>query len=171
MRFSDMLRNYIADAVILIVLGILCFIWPQTALSMVFRILGASLVFMGVVKILTYALSDIKFGSALCVGILQVGFGFWFLLRPHFFISFFPMVAALVLIYGALVLLSRAFAFRTFDPGFFRTGLLLGLAILVLALVIFAHPAFVADLIMQVTGFSLVAEGIALLVVLSKALG
>ncbi len=46
-------------------------------------------------------------------------------------------------------------------------SLMLGIVTLVLAVVIFLHPALIANIMMQTTGVALIIEGLALLIVMA----
>ena len=46
--------------------------------------------------------------------------------------------------------------------------MILGIVTLVLAVVVFVHPAVLANLMMQATGIAMIVEGISLLIVMAQ---
>lgn len=61
----------------------------------------------------------------------------------------------------------RAIRIRNGSKNAFILSLVLGLVTLVLAVVIFLHPALIANILMQLTGTALIIEGLALLIVMA----
>lgn len=61
----------------------------------------------------------------------------------------------------------RAIRIRNGSKNAFILSLVLGLVTLVLAVVIFLHPALIANILMQLTGIALIIEGLALLIVMA----
>ncbi len=77
------------------------------------------------------------------------------------------IVDAILLAYGAVVMIVRAIRIRNGNKNAFILSLVLGLVTLVLAVVIFLHPALIANILMQLTGIALIIEGLALLIVMA----
>ncbi len=77
------------------------------------------------------------------------------------------IVDAILLAYGAVVMIVRAIRIRNGNKNAFILSLVLGLVTLVLAVVIFLHPALIANILMQLTSIALIIEGLALLIVMA----
>lgn len=120
-------------------------IWPEKALTTLFTWMDIGLIVMGAVKAIAFFAKKDKEDrsvSGLLVGILQIAIGIFFIVKSDFLIPFFPTIAAIILAYGAVVMIVRAVKIRNDNKNAFILSLVLGIVILVLAVVIFAHPRF-----------------------------
>ena len=164
------LKNYIIDAILLIILGLFMLIKLGSTLITIYRILGIALLVPGALKVIFYFVKkDKKSTDVLIAGIVQLIAGIVVLAKTEFFVAFFPAVAAVLLAYGAIIMLIRAWKLRNGERNIFIMALVLGIVTLILAGFILAHPTFIARVLMQATGVSLIVEGVALLLVLSRA--
>ena len=103
----------------------------------------------------------------LIVGLVQIALAILVFVKSAGLTDFFPTVAALLLAYGAIVMLLRAVKLRKGAKKDFLTVLILGVICLVLAVVVFVHPAVLADVMIQAAGVSMIVEGVSLLIALS----
>ena len=170
-KISRALKNYIVDAVLLIILGIVMVAWPQGALETIFKWIGIGLIVLGAIKVILYfTKKDSRQRSLidLIVGIIQIIAGIFFIAKSGFLVGFFPTVAAILLGYGAIVIIIRAIEMKDGNKNAFTLSLVLGIVTLVLAVIIFVHPVALANIMVQAAGISMIIEGIALLIVLSR---
>ena len=170
-KVSNALKNYIVDAILLIALGLVMLIWPQYSLQIIFKWVGIGLIVTGLVKGLIYFTKKEKKDRSLpdlLVGILQIAVGIFTAVKAEFLASHFPIVAAILLAYGAIVMIVRAVRIKDGDQRKFILSLVLGIVTLVLAAVVFAHPAMLANLMMQTAGIAMIVEGISLLIVMAQ---
>ena len=170
-KISSALKNYIVDAVLLIALGLVMLIWPQWSLKIIFTWTGIGFIVMGLIKcVVFFAKKDKKERRTidLVVGILQVVGGILAIIFADFLASHFPIIAAVLLAYGAIMMIIRAVRLKDGKKNSFIVSLVLGIVTLVLAAVVFVHPAIFADLMMQLTGAAMIVEGISLLIVMAQ---
>ena len=170
-KVSDALKNYIVDAILLIALGLVMLIWPQWSLQIIFKWVGIGFIVMGLVKGLIYFSRKEKkerSASDLLVGCLQLAVGIFAIAKAEVLASHFPIVAAILLAYGAIMMIVRAVKMKDGDQKTFILSLVLGIVTLVLAVVVFAHPAMLANLMMQTAGIAMIVEGISLLIVMAQ---
>ena len=170
-KVSNALKNYIVDAILLIALGLVMLIWPQYSLQIIFKWVGIGLIVTGLIKGLIYFTKKEKKDRSLPdlpVGILQIAVGIFTAVKAEFLASHFPIVAAILLAYGAIVMIVRAVRIKDGDQRKFILSLVLGIVTLVLAAVVFAHPAMLANLMMQTAGIAMIVEGISLLIVMAQ---
>ena len=162
---KKLMKNTLVDAFLLIVLGIVLLIKPSGTLEIIFRIIGVTLLVMGAVRIISFfTRKDEAERSvpALIVGIAQAVIGLLLIAKPDLLISVWYMVAAALIGYGAIVSLIRAVKqMNAKVPGAVAT-LVLSIATLVLAIVVFINPAAFAAFYMQLIGISFIVEGAAL---------
>ena len=170
-KVSSALKNYIIDAILLIILGLVMVIWPEAALKTLFTWMGICFLVMGAVKAAVFFLKKDKEERSvprLIVGIIQIIIGIFFIVKSDFLIAFFPTVEAIILAYGAIVMLIRAVKLRNENKNVFTLSLVLGIVALVLAIIVFFHPVLIADIMVQAAGVSMIIEGVSLLIVLSR---
>ena len=169
-KIINALRNYIIDSILLILFGLVMIIWPNYSLKIIFSFIGLGLIIMGLVKEILFFSENSKNNRRILdpiVGVIQLGVGIFLNVKSEFFASRFPLVAIGLLAYGAVLMLIRAVRIRKGNEKSFLISLVMGIITLVLAVIIFLNPAFIAGIIMQMTGVFLAFEGIALLVVMS----
>ncbi len=170
-KVSNALKNYIVDAVLLIALGLVMLIWPQWSLQIIFKWVGIGLIVTGLIKGVIYFTKKEKKErsvSDLMVGVAQLAAGIFVVVKAEFLAAHFPIVAAILLAYGAIVMIVRAVRIKDGNQNRFRLSLILGIVTLVLAVVVFVHPALLANLMMQTAGIAMIVEGISLLIVMAQ---
>ena len=169
-KVSAALKNYIVDALALIALGLVLLIWPKGALETIFKWIGTGLIVLGAIKAVSFFVKkENRSGFGLLVGLVQIAVGIFFVARPGFLVAFFPTVAAILLGYGAIVMIVRALKLKDGNKNAFTLSLVLGIVCLVLAAVIFVHPVLLANVMVQAAGVSMIIEGVSLLIALSRA--
>lgn len=168
-KISAALKNYIVDAIALIVLGLVMVIWSDSALETIFRWVGIGLIVLGAIKGVSFFVKK-KDRSVidLLVGIVQIAVGIFFAVKPDILAAHFPTVAAILLAYGAIVILIRAIRLKDGNRNTFILSLVLGIVCLVLAVIVFVHPSFLTDVMVPAAGVSMIVGGISLLIVLSR---
>lgn len=170
-RISAALKNYIVDAVALFVLGLAMVLWSDAAIGTIFKGTGIGLLALGAIKAIGYFLNKKKENrsfSSLLTGIVQIAAGVILFVKSDFFTAFFPTVASVLLAYGAIIMIIHAWKQKDGDQKDFRLCFVLGIIALVLAVIIFAHPAVLANVMVRAAGVCMIVEGVFLLIVLSK---
>ena len=151
----------------------LLILWPNDALATIFMLMGVMFIIMGFVSTFIYFGMPHRIGRSafeIVVAIVQIIVGIFFIVRSDALIAFFPIIAAIVLLYGACIMCVYSFRFRKYSKYDFIFSLILALLVLVFAILVFADPVFMANVITQVTGIFILFEGVFLLIVLSRAL-
>lgn len=168
---SNSLKNYIVDAILLIVLGLVLIFWPHVALVTIFTWIGIGLIVLGVIKGIAFFMKKNKKDRRaidLIVGIIQIIVGILFIAKSDFLIAFFPIAGAILLAYGAIIMIIHAIKMKDGNQNSFLLSLVLGIVTLVLAAIIFVNPVLLANVMVQATGVSMIVEGVSLLLVLSR---
>ena len=170
-KVSAKLKNYIFDAVLLIALGLVMLIWPQYSLKIIFTWVGIGFIIIGVIKCLNFIFKKNRKDRSipdLLVGLLQIAVGIYAIVKAEVLASHFIIVAAILLGYGAIVMIIRSLKLKNVNSDRFTVCFVLGLVTLVLAVIVFVHPVMLADLMMQTAGVSMIVEGISLLIVMAQ---
>ena len=168
---KKLIRNYITDAVLLILLGLILLFKPGGTLDFFCKILGIVLLVLGAVKALQFFITKDKSNKrvpSLLVGAIQVIFGIWLLANPGFFISFLPTVAGVVIAYGAIISIIQAIKAKKAGASGATLAIICSAITLLLAIIVILHPVAISAIMIQLIGMSLIVEGITLLVALSR---
>lgn len=166
-----LLRNYITDAVLLILLGLVLLFKPGGTLEFFCKILGIVLLVLGAVKALQFFITKDKANKSilsLLVGAVQGIFGIWLLANPGFFISFVPTVAGVVIAYGAIISIMQAIKAKKAGASDATLAIICSVVTLMLAIIVILHPAAISAMMIQLIGVSLIIEGVTLLIALSR---
>lgn len=168
---KDALKSYLFDGILLIILGLVLVIWPDTSLSTFCAVAGVVLAVMGLVKLVFYLanVGGIRRWVDIPVGLVQFLLGCALVIWPAFFINLFQIVVGIVVIYGSLLLIIRAVQLRTMGGSLFVLSIIFGILTLALGVVIIMNPAQFASVMVQLMGVALIVEGIALVAVMHTA--
>ncbi|MBR2529384.1 MAG: DUF308 domain-containing protein [Blautia sp.] len=166
---KSILRNYIVDAFLLILLGIFMLLKPNHAMDFVIRVAGAVHIIMGAAKTILF-IRDQEERSVfvLMLGVLQIVLGIVLLANPALFAGIYTMAWGIIIAYGAVVSLAELVRVRKYDVSLFTPAIVLSLVTLVLAIVVILHPGIVAKYITQLIGISVIVEGVSLLLALTR---
>ena len=165
---TKLLKNFVFDGVLLIVLGLVFVIWPRQTAQLFCRIFGIVLIVMGAISILEFLLrKEDRSAGSLILGIIQAAAGACLVARPGFFLNFIPYVAGLLVGVGAVVGLIHAI--KTSKEGSRNVfSIVLCVVTLALAALLIFHPGIVASSIMVWIGIALIVEGVTLLASMSR---
>ena len=166
------LLPYIADALALIVLGCILLIRSDPAPEEVCRWIGIALILPGVVKAAAFLFRKNRSSRNaidLIVGLIQIACGAACIAKPDAIAGFFPIIAACLLGYGAIVLFAQASAVIDHDDNVFKLSLALGMLCLTPTVLVLIRPGCLQDLAVPAAGVSMTAEGIFLLFAILKA--
>ena len=168
---KDALKSYLFDGILLIILGVVLVIWPDTSLSTFCALAGVVLAIMGLVKLVFYLanVGGIRRWVDIPVGIVQFLLGASLVIWPTFFINLFQIVVGIVVVYGSLLLIIRAVQLRTMGGPLFVSSVVFGILTLILGVIIIMNPAQFASIMVQLEGVALIVEGIALVAVMHTA--
>ena len=169
-KVSKALKNYVVDGIVLIVLGLIFTIWSEFSLLALFKWIGIALIAMGGIKGVFYFLKRKKDRGliSLIISILQIVIGIALIVKSGTLTGYFPIVAAVILCYGAIIMILHALKLRDGKNKAFTVSFVLGLVSLILAVVVFVHPAVLLDVMTQTAGVAMIFEGAAMLYVLSR---
>ena len=168
-KLSKALKNYIVDSVVMIVLGIIMMIWAKNSVQRIFQILGFGLIILGVLKWILYFIkkdpAERKFVD-LIIGLVIIAAGIILFVRADPLTAYFPAIAGILLAYGAVLIICWAIELRMGPLSRFLNALILGIISLIFSVIVFVHPVFLLNVMIQTTGAGMFFEGIALLIVM-----
>lgn len=163
---------HIVDALALIVLGCMMLIWPNCGPDVVFLWMGIALILPGAAKSAALLMRKRMPGLGavdVVVGLMQIVLGLLCIAVPEALTGFFPVIAACLLGFGAIVLFAQAYTVIDHDDGSFMLSFALGMLSLTPPVVIFIRPDWLADRVAPAAAASMIVEGIFLLIAVLKA--
>lgn len=128
--------------VLFVILGIVCWVWPNLALATVAMILGVGFLVAGVANIVDYALGHGIFSIWLLVnGIFDVILGLIFVLNPLVSAWALTWIAGIVIIVSGIMQLVSCWRLRHDMVPAWWLSLLTGLVTIILGILMMAVPA------------------------------
>ncbi|MBQ9264333.1 MAG: DUF308 domain-containing protein [Clostridia bacterium] len=169
MSFMDMMnklkKNWIASAVLCIVVGLILLLLPEKTLKVICYVVGGIATASGVVRMVRYFKQDhtypVIFQNDLMVGLLSLGLGLFMITAPAAVVGVIPMIFAVVLIGFGIANILRAVDAKKAGVG--AWGVMLALAILtvILGFVLLSSPFETMAVTVSVIGGCLIYEGVA----------
>ena len=131
---------------------------------------GIILVLLGLVKTIGFFKnkSGERKNQDLLIGLIQLAVGIAFLARTNFFIDFFQIVIAVLMIYGCILMLVQAHDLKEEKNAKFKASVTFAIVTLVLAAIILINPIFLINVISRITGIALIVVGLAIIFVLRR---
>ncbi|MBE5843447.1 MAG: hypothetical protein E7302_04595 [Butyrivibrio sp.] len=170
--FFNLKTNFLVDAILLIVVGLVLIFLPGTTLALLTKVLGGLVVFAGVAAIISGIFSKKKNvltkNSSLVAGIIIAVVGMWILMNPTFFESIIPVIAGVIVLISGLGNLGEALSLGKSNYGNWWIALILAvLTILVGAFLLF-RPLTAMAYVVQIIGGALVYNGASNLWIVSR---
>lgn len=169
-KIKKLLNSYVFDGLLLIALGVVMLLWSGAPLKILCNIIGIIIIVLGAIKVISFVTN--KHGDRkplnMLVGLLQFMAGLILIGKADFFVTFFQYITAFLLLYGSILLFWQAYKLRYEKGTMFTASIAFACITLVLAVVMALNPAALASFITQLNGFSLIVEGLAMIVTLRK---
>ena len=166
---SKLFKDVVVDSIGLIILGLILVIWSKNSLTVLFQILGIGLIVIGVLKWVFYFFGKTQEKRSifdLFVGLLMIAAGIVLFVKSEPLTQYFPAVCAILLGYGAIRMIIQAVKMRFETMPRFLIPLIFGIISLVISAIVFVHPVFLLDIMVQVAGGAMMIEGIFMLILL-----
>lgn len=159
--FQQQRRSSIAAALITMVLGLVLIFWPDRSIRFLCSMLGALLLITGIVYILGwFARRREGFPAfALIPGVILAGIGLWLLAIPQSVVALIQYIFAAVILFHGVLDLQSALALLKMRIRRSWVELLLALATVGLAVVIFLNPFGTVETLVMLIGWVLVFDG------------
>ena len=155
--------GYIVMSAAFCIMGLLLMIFPEVSATVIYRVLGIAIIIFGAVKLIGYFSHDLfrlAFQYDLAFGVLLLALGVIVLTRPENVMSFLFIALGIAILADGLFRVQVALDAKTF--GVKTWWLLLTLAILtgIVGVTLIFRPLESAQLMTELLGVSLLAEGI-----------
>ena len=169
-KLKALFRSYLFDGILLIILGIMLLLWPESALVALCTIIGCTLIVLSLFKFISFFsdVSGLRSGGVLFVGLLQLVAGIALVVNPGFFIAWFQIIVGIMLFYGAVLLFVNAWDLRDAKGSEFAATIIFAVLMLILAVIIIINPISFAAFIVSLEGISLIIEGLSMVIFLHR---
>ena len=148
---------------VMIVLGLLISIFPETSRSVIGYVVGAVLAVLGLIRMIMY-FTESKFeivGSfSLVQGSVLLIFGIYFLVKPEFLATIMTAIFAVILLVGGVMKIQYAVDLLRFKVGYWWIELIFAALMITLGIITFANPFEAEKALMIYIGISLAVNGI-----------
>lgn len=165
--FNSILKNKAVMAVLSVIIGILLIVRQGAAVADLIRILGVLLLIAAVVNLITWLSTpkEVRGTAGIAGVVLCVLVGLLFVAAPGWLVSLFPFVMGLAMIISSIMNISGILS-SPLRAGLFGPSLGFSILSLVLGILVVLHPGFVANVLIAFVGITLLANGIADLLVI-----
>lgn len=169
---QELKLNFILTALFCIVCGVVLFVWPDVSARIVCMVLGAILVLMGAVYLVSFFSSPA--GSFmkqiyLLLTICFVAIGVWILLKPEFVIRLIPVIVGIIIILHGIYDLQQAVYLCRAKYSFWWLALLFAVLTVAFGGVLIWNPFEAMNIAVKFIGVFLVFDGVSDLWIFSRA--
>ena len=144
-------------------LGLILLIWPMAATNLVFAIISAVCIIIGIVRLVQYFIwDDAKAlnGYSMATGVFMVIAGILVYCARGVLVSLAPFVFGIILFVGGVMKLQGAFDLKRIGIGRWFMALLASMISILLGLIITLNPFAATMTLMRFVGVSLLVEAV-----------
>ncbi len=161
--FKKIKLDYLVQALVTIVIGLVLIIWTAASLDFMARALAVLLALIGLVFIVAFFFKKEKNyidSWNFALGILIAAIGIWIFLNPSQFTDFIPKLFGVFIIVSGLMNLAQTVSLIRYNYGFWWISLILAIITVVLGGILLFNAIAVKEFVVKVIGIFLVYDGI-----------
>ncbi len=170
--FFKLKTNFLVDAIILIVVGLVLIFLPGTTLSLLTKAIGGLVLFAGVASVFSGLFSKkqsvLTKNSSVIAGIVIAVVGMWILLNPGFFESIIPVIAGVIVLFSGITNLGEALSLGKSNYRNWWVALILAVLTILLGAFLLFRPITALSYVVQLIGGVLVYNGASNLWIISR---
>lgn len=171
---KDMKKQLTLTAIFSILLGLVLAIWPDATKLAVSYLIGTALVIFGGIQVVRYFVYEVRldlFRYDFVSGLILLGAGVFFLMKPQVIVSILPILLGIAIIIDGAVKIQQSMDLMR--AGYPRWWLIMLLAALALAagIVLLVNPFEAASTLMLLIGIVLIYNGVTDLWTISRVSG
>lgn len=159
---QDMKKNYIVNAVIMVVLGLVLVIWPDFLGEMLCYLLGGALILMGAIQLVGFLRGErlgIYNKFNMLMGIVLVLLGLWICTQPHIVLSIIPVVVGIIVLLHGLMDIQYTLDIKRTGNTKWWIALIAAIVTLVFGLVLVFNPFAAYETVMILLGVAMLYDG------------
>lgn len=155
-------KNYIVNAVIMVVLGLVLVIWPDFLGEMLCYLLGGALILMGAIQLVGFLRGERlglynKFN--MLMGIVLVLLGLWICTQPHIVLSIIPVVVGIIVLLHGLMDIQYTLDIKRTGNTKWWIALIAAIVTFVFGLVLVFNPFAAYETVMILLGVAMLYDG------------
>ena len=161
-RFEKYSQNNILLSILLLLLGLLLFIWPGKTLEIVATILGIGLLVAALVSGISWYRSKDKADSSyatLALALVLLAVGIIVLVAPEGIVRLLPTLVGIVMIINGILNLAQAMDLRKLNPAHWVPTLVMALLTIAAGLFLVIHSFAVVNAAVMVIGAIFIYDG------------
>lgn len=168
--FKRVKIDLIISAIVCVALGVVLLIWPVEAIDVFCKVLAASLIFMGVLQLISYLAARLIHPFSGIVGAILLVAGFWIFITPQSVVSLIPIIVGVVLAIHGLQDIKLALEAKANGYGKWWIMFLIAFIGVALGVLCIIDSFGVVTLATQVIGAALIYDGLTDLWIIVKTL-
>ncbi|MBR1670620.1 MAG: DUF308 domain-containing protein [Butyrivibrio sp.] len=168
---KKMRLDYIIQAAIVIVIGLVLIIWTRASLVFMARALAVLLILVGAIFVVAYFMKtdrELADSFYLVVGILIAAIGAWIFVNPGTFTDFIPKLFGVFILASGIRNVVQTISLFRHGYSFWWVALVLSFITLALGAVLLFNPTGVKEFAVTLIGIFLVYDGVSNLWTLSR---
>lgn len=163
--------NVIISSALCIVIGIVLVIWPDLTMEIACLAIGAVLLIVGIMRLITYFTS--RDGSVysqvnLIFGIVLIVVGALILWQWNKVLEIVPIIVGIIIVIHGISDLRQAFALHKNKYDKWWVALILGLLTVILGVLLILNPFAALDTVVMLIGIFLIFDGISIIWITSR---
>lgn len=157
--------NTLITAIVFTVLGLFLVIFPGFASSIIGYVLGAGILVMGIITLITYFInldSFLWYQFDFLIGLFETLIGLFILTHPGIILASIPFVFGLILFIHGIAGIGPAVEMKKYYPDSKRwiSSLILAIVSMVLGFIIFSRPFGATEITLRIIGVCLLYDAI-----------
>ena len=161
----------VMSSLVMILAGILLFIYAGTSLEIGVRLLGIAMLLYGALGLVAQMMRNLAERSvaAMVYDAVIIVFGIAIIASPSFIIRLFPIVAGVLIAISGVETLVKSLSLRKHGIEAWKMLLILSVITIAFGILIFANPFQTQELLVRVFACGLVYDGIVLFIASAKS--
>ena len=163
--------NYVADAVICMVIGLVLLLWPGVTMAILCKALAVMLAVAGVVMIISFFVNKdagVGYTATFAIGLIITVIGVWIFTRPEAFISLIPIIAGVIIVVNGITNLAQAISLAQVSYQKWWLALVFAAITILLGAYLVFKPVNAVELAVRIIGVILIYDGISNIWVASR---
>ncbi|MCR5402996.1 MAG: DUF308 domain-containing protein [Butyrivibrio sp.] len=163
--------NYIIEAVLMIIVGIVFIVWSRASLEVMVRALAVLLFMGGILMITSYFVRkeyNLVMHGGLAMGIIITAVSIWIFARPDAFTELIPKLFGIFIVVGGVMNIVQTFSLLKYGYSYWWISLIFALSTIILGGILLLYPDFANEVAVTLIGAFLIYDGITNLWTISR---
>ena len=160
--FKRIFKGNIIYSAVLIVIGIVFAVWPESSRSTLVRLFGIALLLSGIAIGVTFFMkrSGRQLPVNLVAGVILAVIGILIIARPESFVEFLVILAGAFIMLSGVMNFCQTLTMATLHFPLWWVGMIISILTIVFSVLVITKPGRIADAVFIVTGVFMVFDGL-----------